>query len=141
MIIFDSMIKKVAQTPLLCNVIAFLLLTCVFPFQADGQIAPPGYDREVKSIQERQQTSVLDRDSVMLVDTITLFDPATYEETMRIVKSNMSLRDYLTVILGVNQPDQLLNGTPVEITDPRTFENLTIRWNSSAGKIDTVRQR
>jgi hypothetical protein len=104
-----------------------------------AQIRPPGFEREVQAMEERKRTNILDKDSVTVVDTITLFDPSSYEETMRIVNSNMSWRDYMMLRLGINQPDALLNGAPLTLTDPKTYETLIVQWNSGAAKLDTIR--
>lgn len=121
---------------------AFFFFTVFFASikSIDAQIAPPGYEREVKAMEERKRTNILDRDSVMVIDTVILFDPSTYEETMKIVNTNMSWRDYMTHILGINQPDNLLNGAPYPLTDPRTYEQVIIQWNSGTSKLDTIRQ-
>jgi hypothetical protein len=113
-------------------------MLCVTP-QAFAQIKPPGYDREVTAMEERKRSSILDRDSVTVVDTTVLFDPDTYEQTIRIVKSRISWRDYCMFRLGINQPEALLNGAPLQLIDPRTFEKLIVQWNASATKLDTIR--
>lgn len=116
----------------------FLCMICTVPVHA--QITPPGFEREVRAMEERKRTSILDQDSVMVIDTITLFDPTTYEETMRIVRSHLSWRDYLMLRLGINQPDILLNGNPLNVTDPKTYEKIIVQWNASSTKLDTLRQ-
>ncbi len=107
---------------------------------ATAQIKPPGFEREVQAMEERKRTNVLDKDSVIVVDTITLFDPTNYEETMRIVNSNMSWRDYMMLRLQINQPDILLNGAPLKLTDPKTYETMIVQWNAGISKLDTIRQ-
>jgi hypothetical protein len=104
-----------------------------------GQIRPPGYDREMKAMEERMRTSILDQDSVTMIDTVFLYDPVTSEETVRVVSSTVSWRDYLMFRLGVNQPDRILDGQPMTIRDPQTYEDLTIRWNATETKVDTLR--
>lgn len=107
----------------------------------NAQIRPPGYEREVQAMEERKRTSILDQDSVMVVDTVTLFDPATYEETIKIVKSNLSWRDYMNLRLGINEPDILLNGAPLTVLDPNTYEKIVLQWNATATRLDTIRQQ
>ncbi len=82
--------------------------------------------------------SVLLRDSVVVRDTIVLYDPETYAETVRIVDSKMSWNDYCLNLLGISRPESLLNGIPRTIIDPRTLEDMIIRWNSEKMKIDTI---
>ena len=118
----------------------FLWLLVASVTGIDAQIAPPGYEREVQAMEERNRTNILDRDSVMLIDTIVLFDPSTYEETIKVVSSKLSWRDYMMHHLGITSPDNLLNGAPYPLTDPRTYEQLIIQWNAGTGKIDTIRQ-
>lgn len=118
-----------------CFAVLFASATSMY-----AQIAPPGYEREVQAMEERKRTNILDRDSVMLIDTVVLFDPSTYEETMKIVSSKQSWRDYMMHRLGITQPDHLLNGAPYPLTDPQTYEQLIIQWNSGTGKLDTIRQ-
>jgi hypothetical protein len=108
--------------------------------QTWAQIRPPGYEREVQAMEERRRTNVLDIDSVMVADTVTLFDNETYEESVRVINSNLSWRDYLMFRLGINQPDVLLNGAPLTITDPRTYDQLTLQWDASNTKLDTIRR-
>jgi len=91
-------------------------------------------------MEERRRTSILDRDSLTVIDTIALYDPTTNEESIRIVSSNLSWRDYMMFRLGINRPDALLNGAPFTLMDPRTYENITVRWNANTTKLDTVRQ-
>jgi hypothetical protein len=104
-----------------------------------AQIRPPGYEREVKAMEERSRTSVLEKDSVVVIDTISLFDPVTYQETMRIVSSDISWRDYCMFRLGINKPEDLLDGQPMTLMDPRTYESITVQWNAAATKLDTIR--
>lgn len=89
-------------------------------------------------MEERMRTSVLDQDSLTLVDTITLFDPETSEESVKVVRSTISWRDYCNLRLGINDPDKLLNGEPMIITDPQTYEEMTVRWNAAETKLDTL---
>ena len=119
------------------TLIAFLVICLP---DASAQIRPPGYEREVAAMEARRQTSVLEKDSVMVYDTIVLFDPVTYRDTMKFVSSQLAWKDYLMFRLGINEPEKLLNGEPMTIMDPGTYEEITIRWNASATKLDTIQQ-
>ena len=123
-----------------CIKILSAVLFCTFVDSAVAQIRPPGYEREVQAMEERKRTSILDIDSVTVVDTVTLFDPTTYEETMKIIPSNLSWRDYMTLRVGISNPDLLLNGAPMTIDNLRTFEKMVVQWNASETKLDTIRQ-
>lgn len=113
---------------------------CIVTFAetAIAQIRPPGYEREMQAMEERKRTSILDTDSVTVVDTVTLFDPTTYVETTQIIASNLSWRDYMTLRVGVNNPDQLLNGQPMVIDNLRTYEKMVVQWNAAETKLDTI---
>lgn len=106
---------------------------------ASSQINPPGYEREMEKYKAQQKISQLERDSVTIIDTIQVFDPETYESTTNIISTNYSLKDYCKNFLAITDPDILLDGKPHTIIDPRTYEDIIIRLNSS-GKIDTIPQ-
>lgn len=133
-------LRIISSRPFPLFVRVFGLLGCMLTIDATAQIKPPGFEREVQAMEERKRTNVLDKDSVIVVDTITLFDPTNYEETMRIVNSNMSWRDYMMLRLQINQPDILLNGAPLKLTDPKTYETMIVQWNAGISKLDTIRQ-
>jgi hypothetical protein len=114
-----------------------LTLTCVMTLWSQS-IRPPGYEREVQAMEERMRTSVLEQDSCIVIDTVLLFDPVSYEETMRIVSSSLSWKDYCNFRLGINKPDELLNGQPMTITDPATYGTITVQWNAVETKLDTI---
>jgi hypothetical protein len=105
---------------------ACFILTMILP-AAEAQMRPPGYDRAVQMERERQNMSRLDRDSITLVDTVSLFDPVTYEESVQIIPATYSLREYLTTFWHIGSPDILLDGQPHVILDPKTYEEITIR--------------
>jgi hypothetical protein len=111
-----------------------LLITTTSAF---SQIRPPGYERERQMMLEKPKLSALDRDSVMLIDTAEIFDPATYQSETIITKTSYSLRDYLIRFLGVQDPNMLLDGLPHKILDPKSYDDMMIRLNPS-GKIDTI---
>ena len=104
---------------------------------AIGQISPPGYEREMERYKAQQKISPLERDSVTVIDTVEVFDPETYESTTQIIITNYSLKDYCINFLAITDPNMLLDGKPHTIIDPRTYEDIIIRLNSS-GKIDTI---
>ena len=120
------------------NLCVTILVLLGLSVSSVAQIRPPGYEREIEARQERMRTSILDQDSVMVVDTITLFDPETYRDTVMIVSSNLSWRDYMTLRLGIQEPDRLLNGAPYTLTDLRTYRQMVVRWNATETKIDTI---
>ena len=104
---------------------------------SSSQMPPPGYERAVKIEEERQRMPPMERDSITLIDTSTVFDPETYEEEVIISQLRLSLKDYCIRYLGLGNPEMLLDGKPHIIIDPKTYEEITIRLNS-AGKIDTI---
>lgn len=133
------MIKnKSKKLPLLMRL---SILTSLFLLStiASSQINPPGYEREMEKYKAQQKISQLERDSVTIIDTIQVFDPETYESTTNIISTNYSLKDYCKNFLAITDPDILLDGKPHTIIDPRTYEDIIIRLNSS-GKIDTIPQ-
>lgn len=103
-----------------------------------GQIPPPGYEREMKLREERANRPPMERDSVTLIDTSIVFDPATYQEETIITRTRYSLKDYCRDVLGMSKPEMLLDGKPHTIINPRTFEDLIIRLNLNTNKIDTL---
>lgn len=119
---------------------AFTYLFLLFlPESACGQIKPPGYDRERKLlIEQRGQGSVLDDTKVVVLDTSIIIDPETFKETVKIIRDTMTVRAYLEGRLGVREPDRLLNGVAVKITDPVSYGEMIIRWNDKTRKIDTL---
>ncbi len=115
------------------------LLLLFLPEQANAQITPPGYEREKKLwMEQRGQGSVLDDATVIVLDTSIIIDPDTFKETVKVIRDTMTARAYLEGRLGVQEPDRLLNGVPVKITDPVSYEELIIRWNDKLRKIDTL---
>ena len=114
-------------------------MTILLP-AAEAQMRPPGYDRAVQIERERQNMSRLDRDSITLVDTVTLFDPVTYEESTQIIPATYSLREYLTTFWQIGKPDELLDGQPHVILDPKTYEEITVRLTPD-NKVEVVPKR
>ena len=113
--------------------LAFSLLV----IDVSGQITPPGYEREMEMRKAEKTLSRLERDSVTVTDTVVVFDPATYQESVTVTVTNYSLSDFCKNFLGMNNPEILLDGKPHTIVDPRTYGDLIIMLNSS-GKIDTI---
>jgi len=103
-----------------------------------AQIEGPGAKRDYERIQELKRGSVLQQDSVVLLDTIILFDPETFEEEWKIVSSKYSVFDYCKQLLGISNPNDLLDGQEMTIANPETYEPMKIRWNASESKIDTI---
>jgi len=117
-----------------------ILVSCYFlciVIPGYSQMPPPGYDRAVKIQEEKKKLSPLDRDSIMIIDTVVIFDPTTYEESTTITNTKYSLKYYCKEFLLMQDPDILLDGNPHTIVDPKTYEDLIIRLNQS-GKIDTI---
>lgn len=108
-----------------------------FSAVATAQITPPGYEREVKMRDAEKQLSKLDRDSMMVTDTVIVFDPETYEQTITVVNTNYSLRDFCKNVLGMPDPDILLDGQPHTIIDPKDYGDMVVRL-TPAGKIEIV---
>ncbi len=115
-------------------VIAFMIC---YIASSSAQMPPPGYERAIKIEEARQRMPPMERDSITLIDTSTVFDPATYEEEVLITQIRISIKDYCTEYLGISKPEMLMDGKPHSIIDPRTYEEIIIRMNS-AGKIDTI---
>lgn len=99
----------------------------------------PFYEEEQQALENMKNMSVLNRDSVVLIDTVVVFDPETFKETTRIVESKMSLWEYCQNMLGIQNPNRILDGETMTITNPDTYEEMKIRWNHSRSRIDTIR--
>ena len=125
-------------TCLLRRVIFPCYLVCL-ALSGFSQMPPPGYERAVKIQEEQKKLSPLDRDSIMIIDTVIVFDPTTYEETATITNTKYSLKYYCKEFLRMQDPDILLDRKPHTIVDPVTYEDLIIRLNES-GKIDNKKQ-
>lgn len=123
-------------TCLLRRVIFPCYLICM-TLSGFSQMPPPGYERAVKIQEEQKKLSPLERDSIMITDTVVVFDPTTYEETTTITNTKYSLKYYCKEFLRMQDPDILLDRKPHTIVDPITYEDLIIRLNES-GKIDTL---
>jgi hypothetical protein len=121
-----------------CRLVFLLLLSVFINHSAKGQMPPPGFDYYKKKYEERMKVSPLDRDSITVIDTVEIFDPSTYESQTSIIAARLSLREYCLQNLRMANAEILLDGNPHVITDPRNYNDLTIRLNP-AGKIDTIR--
>ena len=106
-----------------------IFLTCLLfvSVSAFSQITPPGYERELKMRAAQNNISRLDRDSIHIIDTVAIFNPETYEETIQVIHAAYSIREYVKTFYGMNDPDTLLDGNPHIIIDPKTYEDITIR--------------
>ncbi len=116
-----------------------IILSCLLLVYAGAtaQISPPGYEREMKMREAEKQMSMLDRDTITVTDTVVVFDPTTYEESVMVVNTKYSLRDYCKNVLGIPDPDILLDRKPHTIVDPKNYGDMIIRLNEG-GKIDTI---
>ncbi len=110
----------------------------MFFVDATAQLPGPGAKRDYDRIQELERGTVLQKDTIVMLDTILLYDPETYVETMTIVTTKYSVFDYCKQILGISNPNDLIDGREMNITNPETYEPMTVRWNAPAGKIDTI---
>lgn len=117
-----------------------LCCIAIFIFSVDtfAQMPGPGAKRDADRIKELEKGSVLVNDTIVVIDTVIVFDPETFEETMTIVESKFSLFDYYQQVLGVSDPNELLDGKERTISNPVTYEPMKIRWNAAAGKVDTI---
>lgn len=120
------------------KLVATVCLWMSFACATWGQMPGPFYEEEQKALLERQNMSVLNRDSISIVDTVVLFDPVTSEQDTQIVESKMSIWEYCVNYLGIQNPDKILDGQTITITDPGTYESMKIRWNHTTSKIDTI---
>lgn len=116
-------------------VFPFLILMCGIAVNA--QIKPPGFDREMQLKAERDKMSPLDRDSITITDTIVVFDPSTYQESVDVIQTRYSIRDFARNVYGIGDADKLLDGKPHVIIDPRTYEEIRIRLTPS-GRIEEL---
>ncbi len=117
------------------------ILTCLLVglvATLSAQITPPGYERELEMMKNQSKTSIMERDSVVVVETVKIYDPETDKEETNIVETKMSVGYYCREWLGIMNPDVLLDGKPRTITDPKTYEQMKVRWNAQAAKIDTI---
>lgn len=119
--------------------LSIMLCLLFFSSLSIGQMKPPGYEREMELYKAQLNTTQLERDSVTLIDTISVFDPETSESTTHIIVTIYSIKDYCKNFLAISNPDMLLDGKPHTVIDPRTYEDIVIRLNSS-GKLDTIPQ-
>src|SRR5690606_32784 len=71
-----------------------IALSALWPAAADAQISAPGADRERQRLRDQMERPVIDRDSITIRDTVVVFDPVTYEQTVTITVTTYSLRNY-----------------------------------------------
>lgn len=105
-------------------------LMIVYIANSTAQMPPPGYDRAKKIQEEREKISPMERDSMVMIDTVIVFDPNTYEQETKIMTSKISLKDYCIRYLGMSNPEILLDRQPHIIIDPETYEDIFIRLTS-----------
>ena len=122
------------------KLILVAILSVSFAVCGSAQNLPgPGAERDMEKIRDMQRGSVLRKDSVMIIDRISVVDPETGAEKTQVIINAYSVYDYCRLLLGINDPDQLLNGQPMTITDPANYQEMTVRWNASESKIDTIK--
>ena len=102
-------------------------LMIIYSANSAAQMPPPGYERAKKIQEEREKISPMERDSMVMIDTVVVFDPNTYEQETKIMTSKISLKDYCLRYLGMSNPEILLDRKPHVIIDPETYEEITIR--------------
>ena len=127
----NKYLKLISQNLL----IAGLLIACQ---SLSAQITPPGYERELELYKQQSKLSTMERDSVVVVESVTVYNTETEQDETTVVTTKMSVGYYCRAWLGIMNPDVLLDGKPRKITDPKTYEEMKIRWNAQASKIDTI---
>jgi len=123
-----------------CRIAAVLTCLTVFWIDTSAQLTGPGAKRDAERIEELKRGSVLQQDTITMLDTIVVFDPQTFVETWTVVTSKYSVYDYCNQILGISNPNDLLDGREMKITNPDTYAPMVVRWNASVGKIDTIQK-
>jgi len=134
-----SYLSSMKYSPALIKFFFALFAFVAVASTSAAQIPPPGYERELSLMKAQGERSPLDRDSITVVDTITVFDPETYEETVRVIESTYSLRNYCADFLGMTNPDILLDGKPHTIIDPKTYQELQVRYIAGSRKIEILK--
>ncbi len=120
--------------------ILFLIFSAFLTSPILAQMPGPGAKRDMEKIRELEKQSVLRNDSVRITDRVTVVDPITGAANEQVVISVYSIYDYCQQLLGISSPDKLLNGEPMQITDPLTYEPIKVRWNAGESRIDTIPQ-
>lgn len=113
----------------------FFVMSMLFAIHYDGsaQMQPPGYDRAKKMQDERNKMLIIDRDSMTLIDTAVIYDPDTYESEVRVMEHRISIRDYCVTVLGMPNPEILMDGNPHTIIDKRTYDEIMVRLKPGGG--------
>lgn len=115
------------------------ILFIVLAQSTQAQISAPGAERERKMMQDKiNKELIIDTDSIAMTDTTEVFDPVNYTSTVTVIERNISIRDFCKTLLGMNDPEILLDYKPHTITDPRTYKDITIQLSQS-GKLDIIR--
>ena len=101
--------------------VVFKVFFCLVLFLLTGgstiaQLPGPGAERDMRRINEMKQGNALQKDTVTIVDTVVVFDPETYVETMTVVTSKFSIYEYCQQVLGISKPEELLDGREMTIT-------------------------
>ncbi len=120
--------------------ILVIMITLGMSVTAIAQMPGPGAKSQAERYKKFEVTGgALAQDSVVQIDTVILFDPVSYEETFTVTVNKLSIYDYCQQVLGISDPDMLLDGKVHTITNPLTYDKMQIQWNQTAGKIDTIR--
>ena len=130
--------NSIVNSPLkVLRIVSAFFFVFAFHYQSVAQMPPPGYERAKKIQDEQMKVSLVDRDSVTLIDTVEIFDPNTYESEYKIINTRMSLRDYCLKYLGIGNAEMILDRRPHTVIDPKTYDEITIQLNAM-GKLDTI---
>ncbi len=113
--------------------IFFLLLLFAIHYESVAQMQPPGYDRAKKLQDAQNKMLIIDRDSLTLIDTAMIFDPTTYESEVKVMEHRISIRDYCVTVLGMPNPEILMDGNAHTIIDKRTYDEITVRLKPGGG--------
>ncbi|MDQ3017138.1 MAG: hypothetical protein M3R25_10540 [Bacteroidota bacterium] len=102
-------------------------------YESHAQMPPPGYDRAKEMKAQQAKVLIIDRDSLTLIDTVVVYDPTNYEEEIKVIEHRISVRDFCVTVLGMSNPEILMDGQPHTIIDPRTYDDLIVRLKPGGG--------
>ena len=108
-------------------------------FFVSAQITPPGYEREMAEMKGQKRGNILDQDSIIVVEKFAITDMETGVDKMQVSRTKMSLRYYCIKWLGIQDPNVLLNGQPMKIVNPETYDEMMVQLNKQTHQIDTIR--
>ena len=78
-------------------------------------------------------------ENIIVYDTVFIFDPSTYEESVIVKQFNLSPRAYIESELNVSPPELVLDGKVHKIKDQYHPRMLHLRWNHKQEKLDTIK--